>query len=161
MQYLERTSSTSLIQITLQQSKLDVEFSASRATAKDGEDIYFNSRVAGGFAPYSYEWAFGDGKTSTDGNPTHGYRSVGTYTVSLKVTDDKGNIADQVRKDYITVIPGWSAGTVVGDAVKGLVTFGRGLFTVLVWVLIFSPLWIAILLIVWWQYRKKKKSGAQ
>jgi len=160
MQYLERTSETSLIQVTLQQSKLDIEFSASRATAKDGEGIFFESRVAGGFSPYSYEWNFGDGNTSTDSHPTHAYRSSGTYTVTLKVTDDKGNIASKERKDYITIIPGWSAGTVISDAAKGLVTFGRVLFTVLVWVLIFSPLWVAILLIVWWQYRKKKKSGA-
>ena len=160
MQYLERTSETSLIQVTLQQSKLDIEFSASRATAKDGEGIFFESRVAGGFSPYSYEWNFGDGNTSTDSHPTHAYRSSGTYTVTLKVTDDKGNIASKVRKDYITIIPGWSAGTVISDAAKGLVTFGRVLFTVLVWVLIFSPLWVAILLIVWWQYRKKKKTGA-
>ena len=160
MQYLERTSETSLIQVTLQQSKLDIEFSASRATAKDGEGIFFESRVAGGFSPYSYEWNFGDGNTSTDSHPTHAYRSSGTYTVTLKVTDDKANIASKVRKDYITIIPGWSAGTVISDAAKGLVTFGRVLFTVLVWVLIFSPLWVAILLIVWWQYRKKKKTGA-
>jgi hypothetical protein len=160
MQFLERTSETSLIQVTLQQSKLDIEFAANRATAKDGEDVFFESRVAGGFVPYSYEWDFGDGNTSTDSHPTHAYRSSGTYTVTLKVTDDKANIASKVRKDYITIIPGWSAGTVISDAAKGLVTFGRVLFTVLVWVLIFSPLWVAILLIVWWQYRKKKKSGA-
>lgn len=160
MQFLERTSETSLIQVRLEQAKLDLEFTANRATAKDGEEIFFESRVAGGFTPYAYEWDFGDGNTSTNSHPTHAYRSAGTYTVSLKVTDDRGNTDSEVRKDYITVIPDWSAGNILGDAWDGMVTFGQGLGTILIWALVFSPLWLAILLIVWWQYRKKKKSGA-
>jgi len=160
MQFLERTSETSLIDVRLEQSKLDIEFAASRATAKDGEDVFFESRVAGGFTPYSYEWDFGDGKTSTASHPTHSYRSAGTYTVSLKVTDDRGNTDSEVRNDYVTVLPDWSAGNIIGDAWDGLATFGQALGTILIWALVFSPLWVAILLIVWWQYRKKKKSGA-
>lgn len=35
-------------------------------------------------------WAFGDGGSSTDQNPTHIYAAGGTYTVSLTVTDDDG-----------------------------------------------------------------------
>jgi PKD repeat protein len=31
----------------------------------------------------SYEWAFGDGGTSTEASPTHTYGAVGTYTVTL------------------------------------------------------------------------------
>ena len=38
----------------------------------------------------SYEWNFGDNTTSNAVNPTHVYTSVGTYNVTLKVTDDKG-----------------------------------------------------------------------
>jgi len=160
MQYLERTSETSLIEVRLEQAKLDVEFTASRATAKEGEEVFFQSKVGGGFTPYSYEWDFGDGDTSTASHPVHKYRSSGTYTVSLKVTDDRGNSDSEVRKSYITVIPGWSAGTVVSNAWNGLVAFGRGLFTFLIWVLIFSPLWIIALAVIWWQYRKRKKSKA-
>ena len=36
----------------------------------------------------AYFWAFGDGETSTDQNPTHIYAQEGTYTVTLTVTDD-------------------------------------------------------------------------
>ena len=35
----------------------------------------------------SYFWNFGDGTTSTEKHPTHKYRNVGTYTVTLEVTD--------------------------------------------------------------------------
>jgi len=36
----------------------------------------------------SYFWDFGDGKTSTEQDPTHTYTQNGTYTVTLTVTDD-------------------------------------------------------------------------
>ena len=38
----------------------------------------------------TYNWNFGDGKTSTDKNPTHKYSSVGNYTVTLTVVDQSG-----------------------------------------------------------------------
>ncbi|MGD8989015.1 MAG: S8 family serine peptidase, partial [Syntrophobacterales bacterium] len=41
----------------------------------------------------SWFWEFGDGKTSTAQNPTHRYRSTGSYSVTLTVTDDGGETA--------------------------------------------------------------------
>jgi PKD repeat protein len=38
----------------------------------------------------SYSWTFGDGGTSTAQNPSHTYAAGGTYTVTLKVTDNQG-----------------------------------------------------------------------
>ncbi|MDX2135361.1 MAG: PKD domain-containing protein [Saprospiraceae bacterium] len=38
----------------------------------------------------SYLWNFGDGKTSTEANPTHTYALPGTYTVSLTATNECG-----------------------------------------------------------------------
>ncbi|NDI33678.1 PKD domain-containing protein [Chengkuizengella sediminis] len=38
----------------------------------------------------SHEWNFDDGMTSTLTNPTHTFLTVGTYNVSLTVTDDQG-----------------------------------------------------------------------
>ena len=159
MQYLERTSSMSLIQVLLEQSKLEVWLSASKVTAKEGEEIRFDSDVGGGIRPYSYEWDFGDGTTSTDNNPRHKYKSKGTYTVNLTVTDDRGNQDIEKRSAYITVLPGWSAGSIIDGAWSGLVTFGRVLANILIWLGIFSPVWIVIgviLYFTWWRRRKKR-----
>jgi PKD repeat protein len=42
----------------------------------------------------AWEWNFGDGTAlATDPNPTHQFGAEGTFTVSLKVTDDKGATA--------------------------------------------------------------------
>jgi PKD repeat protein len=38
----------------------------------------------------SRSWAFGDGATSTEANPSHTYPSDGKFTVTLTVIDDKG-----------------------------------------------------------------------
>jgi len=161
MQYLERTSATSLIRVQLNQAALDVSFTANKKRVKEGEKIEFEGRVHGGFAPYSYEWDFGDGETSTSSYPVHSYKSVGSYTISLKVTDDEGNTDTRTRDEYILVSPGWSAGNIAGGAWNGLVIFGHVLANILIWAGIFSPVWIVIGgVLYWWRRRRKRKAAS-
>ena len=144
LQYLERTSGTSLIEVHLEQASLDVNFTADKAIVKEKEAIHFTSSIAGGFAPYSYEWDFGDGNTSTGNVPRHAYKTEGSYTVSLKVSDDRGNTDTEIRSEYIVVLPGWKASGTVSNAWKGLVTLGHWLARAVIWAGIFIPVWIAI-----------------
>lgn len=39
----------------------------------------------------SYEWDFGDGKTSTEKNPTHRYSAVGSYIITLVAKNPSGS----------------------------------------------------------------------
>jgi hypothetical protein len=158
MQYLEQSAAMSLFTVTLEQSKLFVEFVAETRTAKEGQAIQFYADVSGGFSPYTYEWDFGDGETSTEANPSHVYHAGETFTVTLKVTDDKGTTETYEREDYITVLPGWSAGGVAEGAWNAFVSFFRAIGSFFIGLGIWSPLWIAILLILyfaWWRRRKK------
>ncbi len=50
--------------------------------------VNFTGRAFGGTSPYAYQWAFGDGATSTDQNPVHVYASSGRYTATLTAIDD-------------------------------------------------------------------------
>jgi subtilase family serine protease len=52
----------------------------------------------------SRAWTFGDGGTSTATNPSHTYTAAGTYSVSLKVTDNLG--ATNTKTQSVTVSSG-------------------------------------------------------
>ncbi len=45
----------------------------------------------------AYLWTFGDGTTSTSANPSHVYSTVGSFTASLRVTDNQGATATASR----------------------------------------------------------------
>ncbi len=72
------------------QPPLQVSFSSEGSVDPDG-------------TPLTYEWDFGDGSpTSTDPNPTHTYTAPGTYTATLRVTDE----ADQTGVDNVQIVVG-------------------------------------------------------
>jgi PKD repeat protein len=158
MQYLQRTSAASLIEIRLNETMLDLKFSANKIRVVCNEDILFRAEVAGGSAPYSYEWDFGDGNSSFGKSPTHAYENIGDYNVSLKVIDDKGYTNSVLRSTYIHVIDGWNPANIAKDAWAGFLAFGRGLVDVFIYVGVFSPVWLVIGGITWFIiYRKRKK----
>ena len=69
---------------------LTVNPSATVGTPSPGEPVGFEPGQAGGTAPFSYAWRFGDGTNSSEAFPTHVYRHPGTYTVGLWVNDSAG-----------------------------------------------------------------------
>ncbi|MDZ4795078.1 MAG: PKD domain-containing protein [Bacteroidota bacterium] len=54
----------------------------------------------------SWQWDFGNGNTSTLQNPIALYTTAGTFTVTLRVTNDKGCTKTVSRPAYINVTPG-------------------------------------------------------
>jgi PKD repeat protein len=159
MLYLERTSSTSLINVQLSEALLSLKFSADKVRADIDENIRFTAEINGGFEPYNFLWDFGDGNTSIDRSPVHAYKDSGTYSVSVTVTDDKGYTNSSRRGEYITVTGNWNPGSVAKSAWNGLSAFGRGFINVVIWLGIFSPIWIVIGGVIWfivWKSRRKK-----
>lgn len=54
---------------------------------------------------------------------------------------------------------GWSALETLKSAVRGLATFGKVLANIAIWLVIFSPVWIIILVVVLYFTRWRKKTG--
>ncbi|WP_281085411.1 PKD domain-containing protein, partial [Methanosarcina acetivorans] len=52
--------------------------------------------------PTSWSWDFGDGKSSTEQNPSHTYETLGTYTVKLTASNYGGSNTT-TKTDYISV----------------------------------------------------------
>ncbi|MEL7118376.1 MAG: PQQ-binding-like beta-propeller repeat protein [Bacteroidota bacterium] len=66
-------------------------FTATPSAATVGDEISFtdNSGDPDGTIQ-SWDWAFGDGNTSTEQNPKHTYAEAGEFEVALTVTDNEG-----------------------------------------------------------------------
>ena len=52
---------------------------------------------------------------------------------------------------------GWSVMEGLKSAVRGIVIFGQWLGTLVIWLIVFSPVWGAALGIIYWRRRRKKK----
>ncbi|AKB42594.1 cell surface protein [Methanosarcina vacuolata Z-761] len=76
-------------------------FSASPTSGKAPLNVCFTDKSTG--SPTKWKWDFGDGTTSTKQNPTHKYSKVGSYTVKLTATNDKGSNT-VTKKDYIKIV---------------------------------------------------------
>ena len=67
------------------------DFSYSPPSPLAGEAVSFTDKSYDPDGSIVYwHWDFGDGAASSERNPSHVYTSPGTYTVTLKVRDDKG-----------------------------------------------------------------------
>ncbi len=64
---------------------LKASFTAEPTSGPAPLTVQFTDKSTGN--PTSWSWDFGDGKTSTEQNPTHTYDSAGEYTVILTVSD--------------------------------------------------------------------------
>jgi gliding motility-associated-like protein len=61
------------------------------------DTLYFDTGLK---APrHSFKWTLGDGSTSTDGAFTHVYNALGTYHVTLYLTDNCLNMTDTLTRD--------------------------------------------------------------
>jgi hypothetical protein len=69
------------------QAGQDQTVAASSSVTFDASGCTDNEGIA------SYSWNFGDGTTGTGKTATHTYSSPGTYTATLTVEDEAGNIA--------------------------------------------------------------------
>ena len=132
-----------------------------------------------GLTNVRYEWDFGDGSTPAEGDLPEGVtRADAThvypdhrrepYDATLTVTADSevgeveasGEINIFVRERVGFVVAGFDLGDNFKTAVRGFTAFVQGLSVVVMWLVIFSPFWGAIVFLAWFLLRKLNRRGA-
>jgi gliding motility-associated-like protein len=78
------------------------------------------TNLSQGSSALTYEWNFGNGKTSNDISNSSVYDTIGTYSVSLKATDQFLCSDSLTKKSYITV--GYNKGTLSVYDAKNKIT---------------------------------------
>lgn len=98
--------------------------------------VTLSGSATGGQAPYSYQWSFGDGGTSTTQNPSHTYVTSGSYNAVLTVSDAAGATARATAGISVAADPSVTVGAspIAGDSpltvvFTGSVTAGTAPFT--------------------------------
>ncbi len=105
---------TSWDKITVVNLRPVADFSFSPEDPERGQDVHFVDESSDPERrPLRYEWVFGDGYTSTEQSPLHGYLASGNYYVGLTVTDDEGR-SDEITK-IVSVIQRHDLTLVVRD----------------------------------------------
>ncbi len=105
----------------------EADFSARPTTVDQDEEVRFTDASTGDIT--SRLWNFGDGQTSAEQNPRHGYALPGTYAVCLTATGPEGS-SRKVREDYIIVQPKPGtytvSGTITGEVTAGMEVYISG-----------------------------------
>lgn len=152
-------------------------FAGDNKQAEEGEEIEFVGSFTRpeGLTDIEYKWDFGDqtepevvtpDQGVTRATATHVYADYRPYpyTVTLTVTaqSDAGEIetVSQISA-YVTesrglVISGWSAGDTGKTAVRALSGVAQVTGSLIIWLAIFSPIWLAVGAVVVFGRRKLK-----
>ena len=159
--------------------------------AGDFKSIYENEEVEfsgsftrpKGLSNVRFEWDFGDGSTLAEGDLPEGvtratathvypdYRSR-PYVARLTVTADSevGDVAASAQIEVFVrpepveagfVVAGFDLGDNFKTAVRGFTAFVQGLSVVVMWLVLFSPFWGAIVFLAWFLLRKLNRRGAE
>ena len=144
-------------------------YAGSDRTVEQGQSAEYTGSFTRSdeLANFHYTWDFGDGTAPVTGSPEPGesritvthafdnhrpqpYRVVFTVTADSDAGEVTGSSAFGVRVEESEglVIAGWSAGKNFRDASRALSAVLQALGTVVIWVATFSPIWVAIAVVI-------------
>ena len=153
-------------------------FAGSTITIEEGEQAEFSGSFTSpeGVSDLKFRWTFGDGSATVTGDVATGVTTAATthtyanyrpepYTATLMITGktDAGDIRASDRIEVIVtekeslVIGGWSAGDTGRSAVRALSAVGAVLAQAAIWIGIFSPVWIAVLVVGFFVRRRMRR----
>ena len=144
-------------------------FAGNHKDVEERETVEFSGSFTRpeGLRDLSYEWDFGDGTLPatvslaagvTNAVASHEYADHRpfpyTATLTIRAQSDAGEVETSssiqvyVQQDKGWVIAGWSVADQGKAAVRSLSAVGLGAGTFLVWMVIFSPVWVVVVAVV-------------
>lgn len=99
--YGQTDTDTCIVRVRIPPIQTSFTYTPQEHTIQDTVYFYDTSTDPDG-SIVSWNWGFGDGFTSTLKDPTHDYSDKGSYTVTLTVTDNDGNLG--TFEEMITVL---------------------------------------------------------
>ena len=169
---------TKTILVTVTEIPTIEVFAGDNRSVEEGEPVELSGSFTRpeGLRDLTYEWDFGDGTAPatrslaagvTNALATHEYADHRpfpyTATLTIRAQSEAGQVEASsaiqvfVRESEGWVIAGWSVGDQGKTAVRSLSAVVLGLGTVLIWVAIFSPVWIVIVVIAVMVIRRMKR----
>ena len=140
-------------------------FAGEGLTVEEGDDLQLRASFTRPeeLWDYEYRWNFGDGTPTETGKPEEGATRIETIhrfndyrpdaypvTFGMSAMSEAGKVAGsgnfhvQVTESRGFIIAGWSAGNTGKTAVRALSVVGQALGTILIWLAVFSPVWLLI-----------------
>jgi uncharacterized repeat protein (TIGR01451 family) len=92
--------------VTVNAPTINANFNQSATSIVVNSTVRFtDTSSTNGPAILAWGWNFGDGSLSVTQHPTHTYTTIGTYTVTLLITDSLGYTATRSVANAVTVLP--------------------------------------------------------
>ena len=153
-------------------------FAGDNRVAEEGDEVEYRGSFTRpeGLRDFQFRWDFGDGTPTVTGNPDEGATRVEavhsytdhrprpyavTFTVSAMSDAGRVTASDsfgvEVKESRGIVVGGWDFGATGKAAVRALSAVGRALVIVLIWVGIFSPVWLIIGGILFFVARRRRR----
>ena len=164
--------------VTVSEIPVITVFAGDSITVEEGQEAEFSGSFTSpeGVSDLKFRWTFGDGTSPETGDVEPGVTTATAahvyanyrpdpYTATLTITGktDAGDIRASdtievfVNEEEGLVIGGWSAGDTGRSAVRALSAVGAALAQALIWVGIFSPVWIVILVVAFFVRRRVRR----
>lgn len=153
-------------------------FAGERRFVEEGEEVEYSGSFTRpeGLSNYRYSWEFSDGTEAVTGAPEEGATTVTalhvyenhrrqSYTATLTVSaeGDAGEVEGSASFEVFVqeakgfVISGWSAGDNLKSAIRALSGFAQAAGTVAIWVVIFTPVWLALGVVIYFIVRFRRR----
>ena len=155
-------------------------FAGEDRVADEGDEVEYTGSFTRpeSLTDFRYRWDFGDGSATVFEVPEEGetravakhsfpdyrpdpYPVVLTVIAQSEAGEIRGSSTFNVRVAEVEgfVVAGWNVGATFKSAVRALSVVGKVLLTIVIWVVIFSPVWLAVIAAVIFVPRIMRRFG--